>query len=117
MVAGAASASAQSVCRVSARGKPRGSRAKNNSSQERQEKCKSQYGKRRHRTNWEEVRAMEGEREQQSRRRNGDDESGDTPAYGEEDAFSKSLIDDLPSRGAHGQPHGGLSSTCDTSRQ
>ncbi len=52
----------------------------------------------------QERRAGEGEREQQTRRADRDDESGDPAGDGEQDALDERLRHDLPARRAHREP-------------
>ena len=58
-------------------------------------------------------RASEGESKEQAGGTGGDDESGHSPGDGKEDALDERLRHDLPARGSHRQPDGGLAAPRD----
>src|SRR5437899_2362500 len=107
----AASRSPQRFRRIGARGKPGGSRAKNDSGYERQGEGKRQYHERWRGADGKEMGAVEGERKQQTGRSHGHQKPDNAAANGEQDAFRERLHDDLPGSGADGQSHRRLATT------
>ena len=104
MIAGAAAGAAQRIDRIGARREPRRRGAEQDAGDEREAERECQHHRRRTRVDRQEGRAGEGERKQQARGANGDDEAGDAAGDREQDALDERLGDDLPPRRAHREP-------------
>ena len=114
MIAGAAACTAQRVDRIGARCEPRGSGSEDDASDERQAAGERQHQRCGANIDGQECGAGKCERQQQSRGPDGDEQSGDGAADGEEDALDQRLRDDLAARGAHRKADRGLTAPRDT---
>ncbi len=116
-IPGSAAGTAQRLRRIGARGKPRGSRPKNDSRQQRQPQRKGQHHERRRDTNRQKMRVVERQCQQQSRRCHCHHQAGDSSANRQQYAFRKRFRNNLPWRRAQRQPHRGLPSPRNTASQ
>ena len=98
-------------------GEPRGSGAEDHSRQQGEGEGERQHDQRRSGADGKEARAVKGEGEQEPRGARRHQQAEEAAADGEEDALREGLRDDLPARGAQGQPHRGLPPARDPASQ
>src|SRR6266513_61021 len=113
----AAACTAKRFGGISARGEPRGSRAKNDSGDESQGKGKRQDHERWRSADGKKMRAVEGESKQQTRRSHGYQKPDNATANSQKAAFGERLSDDLPGSGANGQSNRSLTATGDAASE
>ena len=106
-------ASTGSACEA----EPRGRGSEERAGEQRQQQSKGQHGQGRRCVDGNELRAVEGERDDQLDAEVGDDQARDAAKDGENDAFGQRLADETAARCSEGETDGGLRAARRSSRQ